>query len=111
MGTIKNIDKINPIKRNIVEKIVSDINGNSYVCKVVVFGSSIRSDCSENSDIDFAIEWAEDCYDEDYVLKAFTLPVYRTISKLTKGNNDVVSMGYEGMLKQEIEKGVVVYEN
>ncbi|MCR4566480.1 MAG: nucleotidyltransferase domain-containing protein [Pseudobutyrivibrio sp.] len=110
MGKVSNIDKINPIKRKYVEQIVTDINGNEYVQKVVIFGSSIREDCTENSDVDIAIQWTENCYDDDYVLKPFTLPIYRIISRTTKGNNDVVCIGYEGELKSEIEKGVTVYE-
>jgi hypothetical protein len=61
--------------------------------------------------LDIAIKWTEECFDEDYILKPFTLPVYRTILKYTKGNDDVIPIGYEGKLKGAIEEGVVVYES
>jgi len=109
---IKNLEKINPLKRKIVSDILHSVNGYAYLRKIVIFGSTIRDDCHESSDLDVAIEWTEDCYDEDAVLKPFTLPVYTQISKATKGNNDVVCIGYEGdTIKDAIREGVVVYEH
>lgn len=110
MGTIKNLEKINRIKRSLVEQIISEISKNEYVTRVIIFGSAIRDDCEETSDIDIDIEWKEECYDTDCVLKQFTLPVYRIISKITEGNNDVVYIGFEGALKDEVKKGITIYE-
>jgi predicted nucleotidyltransferase len=108
---IKNLDKINPIKRDLIYTILSKIEGSKFLKRIVIFGSSIRDDCRQESDIDIAIEWTEDCYDEDAVLKDFTLPVYETISMETKGNNDVICIGYEGeTIKSAIKEGVTVYE-
>jgi predicted nucleotidyltransferase len=108
---IKNLDKINPIKRDLVYTILSKIDGNKFLKRIVIFGSSIRDDCKQTSDIDIAIEWTENCYDEDAILKDFTLPVYEVISMETKGNNDVVCIGYEGdTIKTAIMEGVTVYE-
>jgi predicted nucleotidyltransferase len=110
-GRIMNLDRIHPIKRDLVAAILSQINGNRYLDKIIIFGSSIRNDCSENSDLDIAIKWTQDCFDEDYILKPFTLPVYRTIIKYTGGNDDIIPIGYEGNLKKSIEEGVVVYDS
>ena len=111
MSNIKNLDKINIIKRDLLSNILNQIKDNKNIKKIIIFGSSIREDCREDSDIDFAIEWTEDCYDENGVLKAFTFPVYKTISMSTKGNNDVVCIGYEGdIVREAIMQGVVVYE-
>ena len=107
---IKNLNMINPLKRDILNSILSEIDGYKYVDKIIIFGSSTRDDCTKASDIDIAIKWTEDCYDEDGVLKSFTLPVYKIISNQTHGNNDIVCIGYEGQLKNAIKKGVTVYE-
>lgn len=111
MGKIMNLDRINPIKRDIVADILSKVDGYPYLKKMVIFGSSIRNDCRKDSDIDIALEWTEDCLDEDYLYKPFVNPVRDTISTKTKGNNDVVNIGYEGnVLKEAIINGVTVYE-
>jgi predicted nucleotidyltransferase len=108
---IKNLNKINLHKREQVTKILDVLQHDVSVRRVIIFGSSIRNDCRETSDLDIAVEWSEDCYDEDGIMKDFTLPTCRTISSVTKGNNDLVNIGYEGdLLKSSIEKGVVVYE-
>lgn len=111
MGKIENLDKINPLKRELVENILSQVNNYPYIEKIVIFGSSIRSDCSKSSDLDIAIKWTEECFDQDYILKAFTLPVYKIISKLTQGNDDIIPIGYEGQLDVAIKEGVTVYEH
>ena len=110
MGDIKNLDRVNPIKRSMVKDIVSQIDNSTRVEKLVVFGSSIRDDCKPDSDLDIAIKWNEDCFDEDMFYKAFTLPIFRIIMKVTDGNNDIIPIGYEGSLKSVIENGVTVYE-
>jgi hypothetical protein len=108
---IINLDKINLLKRDLVMDILYSIKDYSFIDKIIIFGSSIRDDCRKDSDLDIAIKWSEECFDEDYVLKSFTLPVYEIISMKTKGNNDVIPIGYEGNLKEDIEKGVIVYNN
>lgn len=112
MESIKNLDKINPAKRNIVASILSKVNGNQFLDKIIIFGSAVREDCKDTSDLDIAIKWSEDCFDEDYVFKDFTLPVFEIISMETKGENDVIPIGYEGeAMREAIKQGVVVYEN
>lgn len=108
---IMNLEHINEKKKTQLKDILSEISGNKYVRKVVIFGSSIREDCRPDSDLDIAIEWEEDCFDSEGVYKVFTLPVFKTISRITEGNNDVVSIGYEGgLLKDAVKGGVTVYE-
>ena len=47
----------------------------------------------------------EDCYDSDGVLKPFTGNMRKTISLVTKGNADVVNMGYlDGTVVEEAVK-------
>ncbi len=108
---IKNLDKVNKLKRGVVLEILLKVYKNKYIKKVVIFGSSVREDCREESDLDIAIEWTEECFDRDGVYKFFTIPVIETISMITKGNNDVVSIGYEGpILRDVIKNGIVVCE-
>ena len=104
-----NIEKINPLKRKEVSAIISQIEDDSFLEKIIIFGSAVRNDCRKDSDLDIAIQWTENCFDEDYILKPFTLPIFNIISRVTQGNNDVVCIGYEGDLKDSISKGVVVY--
>lgn len=111
MGRIMNLEKINPIKKDLVEKILHLVDGYEYLDKMIIFGSSIRDDCREDSDIDIAVKFTKKCYDRSGVLKPFTLPVCEAISMTTKGNNDVVYVGYEGeLIKDAVRNGVVVYE-
>jgi hypothetical protein len=110
MGTVQNLHKINPIKRQIVNDIVNEIKSYEHVSQVVIFGSSIRNDCRAKSDLDIALKWDENCFDEDWVFKPFTLPIFKMIYKYTDGNADIIPIGYEGELQKAIKEGVVVYE-
>jgi hypothetical protein len=110
MGKITNLDSINPVKRCIVKSILEQVMNYPYLKRVIIFGSSIRDDCTADSDIDIALEWTEDCMDEDYIYKTFTIPVFEAISMATKGNSDVFSIGQEGGLQNAIAKGIIVYE-
>ncbi len=60
MGTVQNLHKINPIKRQIVNDIVNEIKSYEHVSQVVIFGSSIRNDCRAKSDLDIALKWDEE---------------------------------------------------
>ena len=83
-----NVRKIHPIKQKIVKKIVDDAKCDEYIKRIIIFGSAIRYDCDITSDLDICIEWKEDCYDEDGVLKKFTRNIRKTISEVTKGRAD-----------------------
>ena len=107
-----NVRKIHPIKQKIVKKIVDDAKCDEYIKRIIIFGSAIRYDCDITSDLDICIEWKEDCYDEDGVLKKFTRNIRKTISEVTKGRADVLNYGYlEGTeVEESVKEGVIVYE-
>ena len=84
------------------------------VKRLIVFGSSTRYDCDITSDLDICVDWKEDCYDSDGVLKPFTGNMRKAISMSTKGHADVVNydicqgnIGSEGSgsRKQSISTG------
>lgn len=110
---MKNESLINPIKREIIKNIVSAARTEPMVRKIIIFGSSIREDCRADSDVDICIDWNQDCYDSEGVLKPFTISMRRKISMLTKGHVDVVNYGYlKGTyIEDAVKNGVVVYES
>jgi predicted nucleotidyltransferase len=110
MSTVLNLHKINPIKRQIVNSIIDEIKNDDHVSKVVIFGSSIRNDCRDKSDLDIAVQWSEECFDENWIFKPFTLPIFKMIYRHTNGKADIIPIGYEGELNKAIKEGVVVYE-
>lgn len=82
------------------------------VRKIIIFGSSTRYDCDITSDLDICLDWSEDCYDNDGVLKPFTGNMRKMISLITKGRDDVVNLGYlDGTVVEDaVKEGIVVYE-
>ena len=107
-----NVNRVHPIKQKQVKQIVEAARNDEYVKKIIIFGSSIRYDCDITSDLDICIDWKEDCYDKNGVLKAFTRNMRKIISDVTDGNSDVVNYDYlEGtLIKDAVMEGVVVYE-
>lgn len=107
-----NVNRVHPIKQKKVKKIVEAARNDEYVKRIIIFGSSIRYDCDITSDLDICIDWKEDCYDKDGVLKPFTRNMRKVISEVTDGNSDVVNYAYlEGtVVKDAVMEGVVVYE-
>ena len=107
------VNRIHPIKQRLVEKIVSEARNDQKVKRIIIFGSSTRYDCDITSDLDICIDWNDDCYDQDGVLRPFTRNMRNVISSATKGHADVVNYGYlEGTDVQDaVRKGVVVYEH
>ena len=79
----------------------------------MIFGSSIRFDCNEASDLDICIDWSKDCYDADGVLLPFTRNMRKVISTATKGKADVLNYAYlDGTaVKEAVQEGVLVYEH
>lgn len=108
-----NVEYIHPLKQQQVEKIVQEAQKDGAVNRIIVFGSSIRYDCDITSDLDLCIDWYEDCYDENGVLKPFTCGMRKFISSITLGKADVVNYAYldSTVLKKSVEEGVVVYEH
>ena len=107
-----NVNRVHPIKQRQVKKIVEAAKNDEYVNKIIIFGSSIRYDCDITSDLDICIDWKEDCYDKDGVLKPFTRNMRKVIADVTEGNSDLVNYEYlEGtLIKEAVMEGVVVYE-
>ena len=108
----KNIEYINPLKQELVSRIVKEAHNDAYVKRILIFGSSTRDDCRPDSDIDICIDWTEDCYDHEAgILKAFTRNMWKKISHITEGNVDIVEYDYlKGTVIEEAARnGVVVY--
>lgn len=110
--SFRHVNKIHPIKQAIVKEIVEVARNDQTVRRIIIFGSSTRYDCDVTSDLDICIDWKKDCYDADGVLKPFTANMRRAISKITKGNADVVNYGYlDGtIIRDAVKEGIVVYE-
>ena len=110
----KIVEAVEPVKKTPgrPKKIVEAAKNDEYVNKIIIFGSSIRYDCDITSDLDICIDWKEDCYDNNGVLKAFTHNMRKIVSDVTDGNSDVVNYEYlEGtLIKDAVMEGVVVYE-
>ena len=111
--SFSHVNRIHPIKQRMVKGIVDAAREDKAVRKIIIFGSSIRYDCDITSDLDICLDWVEDCYDSDGVLKPFTGNMRKTISLVTKGKADVVNLGYlDGTVVEEaVKEGVVVYEH
>ena len=109
-----NVQKIHPLKQKIVKSIVDDAKADSHVKSIIVFGSSVRYDCHPFSDLDLCIDWTEDCYTEDGILKPFTCKLRSLISSITEGNADVIN--YQDLddtvVKDDVlNRGIIVYEH
>ena len=111
--SFQEVNRIHPIKQKMVSEIVKAARNDAEVLRIIIFGSSIRYDCDITSDLDICIDWKDDCYDEDGVLKAFTGNMRNVISSVTKGRADVVNYDYLAgtAVEADVKKGVVVYEH
>lgn len=107
-----NVNKIHPLKQKAVKEIVAAAREDPAVRRLIVFGSSIRYDCDNTSDLDICIDWVKACYDNDGVLCPFTVNMRNTISRVTKGGADVVNYDYidDTFVESAVRNGVVVYE-
>lgn len=107
------VNRIHPIKQRIVKEIVNAAKKDNYVKRIIIFGSSTRYDCDITSDLDICIDWYDNCYDEDGILKPFTKNMRSVISDVTKGRADVLNYDYldETDVREAVEKGVIVYEH
>ncbi len=106
------VNRIHPIKQKTVAQIVEQAKKDNTVKRIIIFGSSTRYDCDYTSDLDICIDWKENCYDGDGVLKPFTRNMRKQISTITKGCADVVNYDYlDGTVVEDaVKDGVVVYE-
>ncbi len=101
-----NISKIHPIKRDSVFKVLTYVENNAQVNKVIIFGSAIRDDCTENSDIDICIDLSCDTKS----MQAFRIDA--EIGKICNYNCDRLYYNdIAGPIKEQIDKtGVIIYE-
>lgn len=105
---IKNIDKINIIKRDKVKRGLEYIEKNSkgLIDKIFIFGSAVTDDCTEESDIDICFNTTYDCTNRDFFYLYGTLPLEM---------NDlcdiiILDKADEKLKKEILTKGVEVYE-
>lgn len=111
--SFKNVNRIHPLKQNIVKDIVEVARNDQNVKKIIIFGSSTRYDCDITSDLDICVDWKVDCYNKEGVLLPFTRNMRKAISQITKGRADVVNYGYLGgtVVENAVKEGIVVYEH
>lgn len=73
--------------------------------RVIIFGSAISEDCTENSDIDICIDTKYDTKNETYFNVSGRLPdVMEDLCDILKYNR------LNPRFKEVVDKGVVVYE-
>ena len=107
---IGNLDKINLLKRKKVEngiKFIDNYNRKNHcIDKVMIFGSSTRDDCTENSDIDICLFSKCDLSD----VKLFD--IFGELPFVVGQNCDILSFNDIGSDLQKIimDNGIVVYE-
>lgn len=107
---IKNLEKINFIKRNKIYnglKFIEKCN-NSQKCinKVYIFGSSIRDDCTNESDVDVCLD--SDCEMFDRNL----LKIYGEFEKVVDNLCDIMILNKASkkFQNQILDNGILVYE-
>ena len=106
----KNLQYIHPIKREKIKKGLEYISKKNDGCisKVIVFGSSVTDDCTNNSDIDLCFVTDTNCKNPVYA------DIYGNMEIVMDDLCDILSyskLNSDGDLKAEIDKkGVVVYE-
>ena len=106
---IKNLEKINILKRDKVKRgleFIDEQNKKEHIIdKVIIFGSSIRDDCTSDSDIDLCLVTDCDCHNAVY---------FNTRGKLADIMDDLCDIvSYDKLndeFKKIIDKGVLVYE-
>lgn len=92
-----NCEKIFPIQQRKVRELIDDCAKDPAVQKVVIFGSSVRSDCHPGSDVDCYVIMAENRR-PNLSAKDFPIDLW---------TNDTID---PSMLERVKEEGVTVYE-
>ena len=108
---LKNLEKINIIKRDKVIKglrYIDDMNekcGYPIIEKVIIFGSAVTDDCTEDSDIDLCFVTEYGCENPDY------FDIYGKTEIIIDDLCDIFSYKKtQGSLRSEIDMGVTVYD-
>lgn len=63
---IKNLDLINECKKSSIEKACNHVKEFPFVKSMIIFGSSVRDDCTEESDVDICLKILSDVNGLDY---------------------------------------------
>lgn len=107
----KNTEKINKIKLKNIKDIIKYVHKENkikkIIDKIVIFGSSVRDDCTDESDIDICIYTKKDVKDRDL------LRVYGNIEIEASNKCDIfINYLQDEKFLQKIERyGVIVYGN
>lgn len=104
-----NENRVHPIKRKKVKSgiaFIESLNTAGLIQKIILFGSAITDDCSEDSDIDLCFVTDATCEDNTY---------FRMFGGIGIAMDDLcdilVYKDLKGQIKDEIDrKGVVIYE-
>lgn len=105
MAEVVDISKVNKIKEEYVCRMIEVARKHAIVKRLIIFGSAVTDDCTDESDIDIC---ADVTYQEKG-LKVYNLGV--DLSRICNGNCDILFYDrLKGKIKDEIDKkGVVVY--
>lgn len=94
---LKNCQHIHPLQQRDVWELTEHIRKKQSVRRIILFGSSLTSNCTIDSDIDLYVEMDEKCRP---ITEYFDI----TYDLWTNFNVD------NAMLNEIIEKGVIVYD-
>lgn len=104
---IKNSELINIRKREMVEEICHFVEKYPQVQKVVIFGSTVREDCTENSDLDICLyTGSKDIIGQDF------FRIYGYIDQIAEYNSDILIYDkLDEKFREKVEKtGIVVLQ-
>ena len=106
---IKNLDKINILKREKLKRgleFIEQNNSHGIINKIVVFGSAVREDCTEDSDIDMCIFSDFTTKNNEYLFLRGRFPmIIDDICDIFRYAD--ITEKYQKIIN---ERGVVVYE-
>ncbi len=102
---LQNLEKIHPLKKEMVAQICNLPAQYPVIRKIIIFGSSVTDECTEDSDIDVYLDLACDLTDED------ARNINTSIGRITDYNVDILYSQLIGeRLRTEIfSKGVVIW--
>ena len=105
MAAVVDISKINRKKVDFVRKMVEVVQNYDIVKRLIIFGSAVTENCTDESDIDICADIAY----REKGLKVYNLGV--DLSRICDGNCDILFYDrLKGQIKDEVDKkGVVVY--
>jgi len=99
------LNKVNKIKEDMINYVVKTAEESKLDVVIYLFGSAIRDDCTEDSDIDLAIDTDLDICDSRLVM------LYRNIRRACDRNCDVIYFPVvsDGAFRDNILKGIRIY--